>query len=222
MKFKFSIYWLLFLLPLLFVIWYFNHKAENKPNHLLPYFGPKHALKVNDTTYHRVPGFSFVNQYGETTDSTTVGDKIYVAEFFFTTCHSICPIMNTNLISVYKKFEKDNDILILSHTVDPETDSVPVLKQYADAHGVNDKRWLFVTGNKPALYEIARKGYLLDASEGNGGEDDFVHTQNFALIDKARNIRGFYDGTDSVEVQRLVKDIILLKEEYAYTARRTE
>jgi protein SCO1/2 len=219
MKFKFSIYWLLFLLPLIFLVWYLNSKHENKPNHLLPYFGPKNALKLNDTMYHRVPAFSFVNQHGETTDTTAVEGKIYVSEFFFTTCHSICPIMNTNLIEVYKAFKNDNDILILSHTVDPETDSVLVLKQYADAHGVTDKRWLFVTGNKPELYNIARKGYLLDASEGNGGEDDFVHTQNFALIDKSRNIRGFYDGTDSIEVQRLIKDIKLLKEEYAYQAR---
>lgn len=221
MKFKFSIYWLLFLLPLIFLVWYLNSKNENKPNHLLPYFGPKNALKLNDTMYHRVPAFSFVNQFGETTDTATVEGKIYVSEFFFTTCHSICPIMNTNMIEVYKTFKNDNDVLILSHTVDPETDSVLILKQYADAHGVNDKRWLFVTGNKPELYSIARKGYLLDASEGNGGEDDFVHTQNFALIDKARNIRGFYDGTDSIEVQRLIKDIKLLKEEYAYQARTT-
>lgn len=189
---------------------------------MLPYFGPKNALKLNDTTYHRVPAFSFVNQHGEITDTTTVEGKIYVSEFFFTTCHSICPIMNTNLIEVYKSFKDDKDVLILSHTVDPETDSVVVLKQYADAHGVNDKRWLFVTGNKPELYNIARKGYLLDASEGNGGEDDFVHTQNFALIDKSRNIRGFYDGTDSIEVQRLIKDIKLLKEEYAYQARNAD
>lgn len=220
MKSKFSIYWLLFLLPLVFVIWYFNHKKENKPNHYLPYFGPKHALKINDTTYHRVPAFSFLNQLAEVTDTTTTDGKLYVAEFFFTTCHSICPIMNTNMISVYQRFKDDNDVLILSHTVDPETDSVPVLKAYADAHGVTDKRWLFVTGNKPELYQIARKGYLLDASEGNGGEDDFVHTQNFALVDKERHLRGFYDGTDSIEVQRLIKDIILLKEEYAYNARQ--
>lgn len=142
--------------------------------------------------------------------------KIYVAEYFFTTCKSICPVMNDNLKRVYKEFRNRKDFLILSHTVDPETDSVPFLKQYADAHGVNDDRWKFVTGDKKKLYEIARKGYLLNAEEGNGGEEDFIHTQNFALIDKEHHIRGFYDGTDSLEINRMIQDIRILLNEYEY------
>jgi protein SCO1/2 len=221
MKTKFSYYWLLFFLPLVFVLWYLNSVKENKPNHYLPYFGPKHAIKSSDTTYHQIPEFEFVNQYGEITNSATVSDKIYVAEFFFTTCHSICPIMNDNMKKLYVKFSKRPDVLILSHTVDPETDSVATLKNYADEHSVTDHRWLFLTGTKPKLYGIARKGYLLDANEGNGDEDDFIHTQNFALIDKDRHIRGYYDGTDSVEVDRLIKDINLLTEEYDYKNKTT-
>ena len=221
MKIKFSYYWLLFFIPLVFVIWYLNTVKENKPNHYLPYFGPKHALKVNDTAYHQIPDFEFVNQYGNTITANNVADKIYVTEFFFTTCQSICPIMNDNMKKVYQAFKNRSDVLILSHTVDPETDSVSVLKDYSDAHGVTDQRWLFLTGTKPNLYGIARKGYLLDANEGTGDAEDFIHTQNFALIDKDRHIRGYYDGTDSVEVDRLIKDIHLLTEEYDYKNQST-
>jgi protein SCO1/2 len=106
--------------------------------------------------------------------------------------------------------------MILSHTVDPEEDSVNVMLNYAKLHGVNDKRWLFLTGDKKHLYDLARQGYLLNAEEGNGGEEDFIHTQNFALVDKERHLRGFYDGTDSAEVSRLIIDIKLLLEEYDY------
>jgi protein SCO1/2 len=124
--------------------------------------------------------------------------------------------MSTQLERVYAAFKTRNDFLILSHKVNPETDSVSQLKEYAKKYGVTDAHWLFLTGDKKHLYEIARKGYLLNAEEGDGGEDDFIHTQNFALIDKERCIRGYYDGTDSAEVTRLIKDINLLFEEYAY------
>lgn len=221
MQNKSNYYWLLIFIPLLFVIWFLKNKNENKPLHTLPYYGPKNALKVNDTLYHQVGSFQFTDQYGDTVDLRTVKNKIYVTEFFFTTCGSICPIMNENMKSVYAHLKNNDDVLILSHTVDPETDSVPVLKAYADRHAVSDKRWLFVTGKKAELYEVARKGYLLDANEGNGGADDFIHTQNFALIDKERHIRGYYDGTDSVEVVRLIKDIDLLRQEYDYKNRNS-
>lgn len=211
-------YLLLLLIPVIFISWYFISKKEDKPTRYLPYFGPKHALKINDTTYHSIADFEFTNQYGESTTQKTVKDKIYVTEFFFTTCKSICPVMNSNLERVYQEFRKEPDILILSHTVDPETDSVKVMKAYADARGVNDRRWLFLTGTKTDLYTIARKSYLLDAEEGNGDEEDFIHTQNFALIDKDRHIRGYYDGTDSLEVNRLIQEIKLLKKEYDYQA----
>jgi protein SCO1/2 len=216
MNSKFNYYWLLLLIPVGFISWYFISKKENKPARYLAYFGPKHALKVNDTTYHFIPDFRFVDQYNETVTQETTKNKIYVTEFFFTTCKSICPIMNTNLERVYAEFKNDPEILILSHTVDPEMDSVNVLKSYAGSRGVSDKKWLFLTGDKKDLYGIARKGYLLDAEEGNGGPEDFIHTQNFALIDKDKHIRGFYDGTDSVEINRLIQEIKLLKLEYDY------
>ena len=214
MNSKFNFFWLLLLIPVLFISWYFISKKENLPARYLAYFGPKQALKVNDTTYHFIPDFEFTDQYNEKVNLETVKNKIYVTEYFFTTCKSICPIMNRHLEKIYKEFKPKKDFLILSHTVDPETDSVSVLKEYALIHGVNDKHWLFVTGSKAKLYELARKGYLLNAEEGNGGEEDFIHTQNFALIDKQQHIRGFYDGTDSLEINRLEQDIKLLYKEY--------
>lgn len=216
MKSKFSYYWLLFLLPLFFVFWYFLSSSENKPLRYLAYYGPKKFIKQNDTGYHRIPEFSFVDQNNEVVNSQRVKNKIYVCEYFFTTCQSICPIMNKKLEQVYATFKDKEDFMILSHTVDPETDSISVLKAYALSHGVTDKRWLFVTGTKQHLYELARKGYLLNAEEGNGGPEDFIHTQNFALIDKEQHIRGYYDGTDSAEVSHLIRDIKLLYQEYDY------
>ena len=142
--------------------------------------------------------------------------KIYVTDFFFTTCQSICPIMSTELERVYKEFTSNKDVLILSHTVAPEEDSVNVLMDYATLHDVKDKRWLFLTGDKKHLYDMARTSYLLNMEEGNGDANDFIHTQNFALVDKERHLRGFYDGTDSLEVSRLITDMKLLLEEYAY------
>jgi protein SCO1/2 len=216
MNSKFNYYWLLLLLPLAFLGWYYLSEKENKPLRYLPYFGPKQALKVNDTLYHFIPAFEFTDQDNQKVDLATVKDKIYVTEYFFTTCKSICPIMNTNLEQVYKTFKDRPDFLILSHTVDPETDSVPVLKEYALQHGVKDRRWLFLTGPKKELYDLARKGYLLNADEGNGDSEDFIHTQNFALIDKEQHIRGFYDGTDSLEIKRLIQDLNVLFKEYDY------
>lgn len=209
-------YWLFILFLAIFILWFFMSKKDNKPLRHLAYFGPKSSINKNDTVRHAVPRFEFINQYNEKTNEATVKNKIYVTEYFFTTCKSICPIMNHNLEKVYKTFHNRSDFLILSHSVDPETDSVPVLKEYAAMHGVHDKKWLFVTGNKKSLYEMARKGYLLNADEGNGDADDFIHTQNFALIDKERHIRGFYDGTDSLEIIRLIQEINLLMQEYEH------
>jgi protein SCO1 len=215
MKFRLSFYWLLLLIPALFIGWYLMSEADNKPRWTLPYFGPRHAEK-KDTLYHSVPAFEFTSQYNEPVDLATVKGKIFVTEFFFSTCQSICPVMNNNLTKIYQEFGQRDDFLILSHTVDPETDSVAVLKDYAEAHGVKDKKWLFVTGTKPELYHMARKGYLLNADNGKGDADDFIHTQNFALVDKDLHIRGFYDGTDSLEMNRLNKEIKTLFQEYDY------
>lgn len=216
MNAKINYYWFLLFLPGLFLVWFYVSKHENKPSHYLAYFGPKNALKVNDTTYHFIPDFEFTNQFNEKVNQESIKNKIYVTEYFFTTCKSICPIMNNNLEKVYKEFKDKSDFLILSHTVDPEIDSVPVLMEYAKLHGVHDKKWLFLTGEKKKLYDIARKGYLLNAEKGDGGADDFIHTQNFALIDKEHHIRGFYDGTDSLEIHRMIQEIKLLLSEYDY------
>jgi protein SCO1 len=216
MQNKFNYYWLLILIPLGFVAWYFLSKKEDAPLRYLAYYGPKNALKANDTAYHTVPGFEFTDQHNEKVNKETFKGKIYVTEYFFTTCKSICPVMNNNLAAVYREFKNSPDFMILSHTVDPETDSVPVLREYAKAHGVTDKRWRFVTGDKKKLYELARKGYLLSTEQGDGSSEDFIHTQNFALVDKESHLRGFYDGTDSLEIVRLKQDIKLLLKEYEY------
>lgn len=212
-------YLLLLIVPLLLLVWFFYTKNQNKPLRSLPFYGPKHALKINDTTYHIIPPFLFVNQYNQKITEADVKGKVYVTDYFFTTCQSICPVMSTSLERVYKEFNNREDFMILSHTVDPETDSVAQLLSYAKLHGVKDNKWMFVTGEKKHLYEVARKGYLLNAEEGDGGAEDFIHTQNFALIDKERHIRGSYDGTDSTDVNNLIMDIKLLLKEYDYKAK---
>ena len=216
MNSKGNYYWLLLIIPAVFIGWYFFNKHEQKPLRTLPYFGQKNSLKDGDTSYHTVKPFCFTSQYNEKVTEETVKEKIYVTDFFFTTCQSICPIMSTELERVYKQFSNREDVLILSHTVSPEEDSINVMMDYAKLHGVKDKKWLFLTGDKKHLYDMARTSYLLNAEEGNGDEDDFIHTQNFALVDKERHLRGFYDGTDSIDVSRLITDIHLLLEEYAF------
>lgn len=216
MKSKGNYYWLLMFIPLIFIAWFFLNKNEQKPLRTLAYFGKKRSMKEGDTTYHTVKPFLFIDQYNENVTEETVRGKIYVTDFFFTTCQSICPIMSNQLERVYQKFHNNPDVLILSHTVAPEEDSVNVLMDYAKLHGVTDKQWLFLTGDKKDLYAMARQSYLLNAEEGNGDEDDFIHTQNFALVDKEKHLRGFYDGTDSIEVARLITDIGILLEEYHY------
>ena len=220
--FKNKTYLLLLLLPCVFIGGYFYNKKQNKPIRTLSYFEPKSAVRSKNKTHHVVQPFSFINQYNQVVTEKAVDQKVYVCDFFFTTCQSICPIMSHQLERVYKVYKDRSDFLILSHTVDPEADSVPQLLQYAQQHGVTDMHWLFLTGDKKHLYELARKGYLLNAEEGNGDENDFIHTQNFALIDKERRIRGFYDGTDSAEVTRLLSDIQVLFDEYRYKENKPE
>lgn len=219
MKININYYWFLIIIPLAFAMWFFKNKTEQKPLRTLPFFGKKRTEQKNDTTYHTIKPFMFVNQFNEKVTEKTIENKIYVTDFFFTTCQSICPIMSNQLERVYNEFKTRDDFLILSHTVAPEEDSVPVLMEYAKFHGVNDKKWLFLTGEKKHLYDMARTAYLVNNDTGNGDEDVFVHTQNFALIDKEKHIRGMYDGTDSLDVNRLIIDIKLLIEEYDYKSK---
>jgi protein SCO1/2 len=164
--------------------------------------------------YHKIADFSLTNQNGETITQNTYKDKIYVADFFFTTCQTICPIMTDHMVQIQKEIINDPDVMLLSHTVTPEIDSVAQLKKYALKKGVNDAKWNLVTGDKKQIYQLARKSYLAVKTDGNGDIYDMIHTENFMLIDKKRQIRGYYDGTNPEDITRLIADIETLKEEY--------
>ncbi|HMI08566.1 MAG TPA: SCO family protein [Flavobacterium sp.] len=183
----------------------------------LPVFDPSDVNpELVDSTiqyqskFHKIANFSFTNQNGKTITQKDYEGKIYVADFFFTTCGSICPKMTTNLVEVQKAILNNPKVMLLSHTVTPEIDSVPVLKAYAIKNGVDDRKWNLVTGDKKAIYTMARKSYLA-AKLGKPGElYDMVHTENFVLVDSKRRVRGFYDGTNKAEIQRLIADITWL------------
>ncbi|MGH1385329.1 SCO family protein [Kordia sp.] len=163
--------------------------------------------------YHKINDFSLINQNGETITQDNYKGKIYVADFFFTTCGTICPIMTKNMADIQKEILDDDDIMLLSHSVTPEIDTVAQLKRYAIEKGVNDAKWNLVTGDRKQIYDLARKSYL--AVKSNGDEDySMVHTENFMLIDKERRIRGFYDGTKEEEIEQLLEDIEILKDSY--------
>jgi len=163
--------------------------------------------------YHKIADFSLINQNGEEITQDDYNDKIYVADFFFTTCQTICPIMTGHMQEIQEQLQDDNEVLLLSHTVTPKIDSVPRLKKYAIQKGVIDSKWNLVTGDKEQIYNLARKSYLAAKSNGDGGPYDMVHTENFVLVDKKKRIRGFYDGTNPEEIDRLLEDIIVLKRE---------
>jgi len=164
--------------------------------------------------YHKIADFTLVNQNGRTITQKDYKDKIYIADFFFTTCQTICPIMTDHMVNIQKKIINDNDVMLLSHSVTPDIDSVAQLKRYALKKGVNDKKWNLVTGDKKEIYRLARKSYLAVKDNGDGGPFDMVHTENFMLIDKKRQIRGFYDGTNEEDIDRLLNDLEILKKEY--------
>jgi protein SCO1/2 len=160
-------------------------------------------------TISRVQPFSFINQDGKRISDKDVEGKVYVAEYFFTTCPGICPEMNSNMKTVYERFKDQKDFLILSHTSDPERDSVPVLKRYADSLGVSTGRWVFLTGRKDSLYTAARISYTIDDPANNlkNIEDDFLHTQFWALVDKKGEVKKVYDGLKKSEINAMIKEI---------------
>jgi protein SCO1 len=162
---------------------------------------------------HKIADFSLLNQNDEQVTEDTFENKIYVADFFFTRCGTICPIMTTNMVEIQKAFIDDADVLLLSHSVTPVMDSVSVLKEYAVNKGVVDSKWHLVTGAKEEIYNLARKSYFAVLDEGDGGVQDFIHTEQFILVDKKKRIRGYYDGTDPKDIQRVIDDILLLKKE---------
>jgi protein SCO1 len=184
-------------------------KEEKKVNHVLPIYGEK-KLGTTDTVYHSIANFTFTNQYNETVSEQTVKNKIYVADFFFATCQSICPQMTKQLTRVQQTFEKNDSILILSHTVNPMHDSVSILNEYAQRYGAIKNKWHFLTGDKKVIYELAKSSYIVNALEDDGSAEGFLHSELLLLLDSKQRIRGMYDGTDEVAVTKLIADIKLL------------
>jgi protein SCO1 len=190
------------------------HACIERKDGPLPVYGER-AFNGKDTVYHTIGNFKFVNQDSAIVTNETFSAKIYIADFFFTSCRTICPIMKTQMLRVYEKVENDPDVLILSHTIDPEYDTVQLLHDYADRLGVKSSKWHFVTGEKDSIYDIAQKSYFSTAMEDATEPDGFIHSGAFLLIDKEQRIRGKYDGTSDEDVNRLLADIEKLKKEYA-------
>lgn len=162
---------------------------------------------------HQIADFKLINQNGDTITQDNYVNKIYVADFFFTRCQTICPIMSTNMGDLQEFYKDDSSVMLLSHSVTPVIDSISVLRAYADKRGIMDSKWNLVTGDKKHIYELARKSYFAVLDEGDGGVQDFIHTEQFILVDQKRQIRGFYDGTSKDEIERIIKDIAILKKE---------
>ncbi len=203
---------LLSLIIFLFVFACTQKKTEEKKL-LLPVIGPKTIAANGDTVYHTIKDFSLLNQYKEMISQQTIQNKIYAADFFFATCQSICPVMTSQLARV-QQAEKDNpDFLILSHTVNPMHDTAEVLMEYAGKYGALKNKWHFLTGDKKAIYNLAKEDYLVNALQDDGTPEGFIHSEAVLLIDKQRRIRGIYDGTDSLQMNKLIKDISILKTE---------
>jgi len=159
---------------------------------------------------HIVSDFNLINQNGFSITSKDYENKIYIVDFFFTTCQSICPIMTNNMLKIQGEFISNDDIMLLSISVTPEIDNIKVLKNYAIEKGVNDSKWNITNGSKRHIYELARKSYFAVVEQGDGGLQDFIHTPNFILVDTKKQIRGIYDGTAESEISRLIKDINIL------------
>jgi protein SCO1 len=183
---------------------------ENREDQL-PYFGTDNSGNYfsshSKDNLNPVNGFTFINQQGKVTDSTFVQNKIWVADYFFVTCGTICPEMSTNMKMVQDEFKGENNVRILSFTCNPDKDQPEQLQAYADEYGADESIWHFLTGDKKQLYRFARKSLRIVATEGAGDEGDFIHSQNFVLIDKEGYIRGYYDGTDREHVKQLITDI---------------
>jgi protein SCO1/2 len=209
--------WFLIIVTVLSTIILSLFYSALKPKKNLPIYNPSMVNpELVDSTiqyiskYHSIADFSFTNQNGKTITQKDYEGKIYVADFFFTTCGSICPKMTNNLVEVQKAFINNPKVMLLSHTVFPETDSVSVLKKYANKNGVIDSKWNLVTGDKKQIYSLARKSYLAVKLGKPEELYDMVHTENFVLVDSKRRVRGFYDGTNKEDIERLIEDITFL------------
>ena len=193
------------------------------PKKILPIYQPAEvSFELVDSSlqhikkYHKIANFSLTNQNGNRISQRDYQGKIYVADFFFTTCPSICPIMTDNMGYIQSKIMDDPQVKLLSFSVTPEIDSVAQLKKYALEKGVNDKKWNLLTGDKKEIYTLARKSYFVVKEDGDGGPHDMIHTENFVLVDPDKRIRGYYDGTDKAAMENLLADLKTLKEEYDF------
>jgi len=191
------------------------------PERRLPIYQPSMVnYELVDSTlqhvkkFHKIAPFTLTNQNGKIVTEQDYNNKIYVADFFFTTCPTICPKMTENMGQLQSEFLEDSQIKFISFSVTPQIDSVQQLKKYAIEKGVNDSKWNLVTGNKKEIYSLARKSYLAVKDDGDGGQFDMIHTENFILVDPEKRIRGFYDGTDIEAMNTLITDISILKEEF--------
>lgn len=188
---------------------FLNSCIKEKP---LPVFGERNLVGT-DTVYHAIASFSFLNQDSALITNDTFKDKIYVADFFFTSCRSICPKMKTQMLRVYDAMKNEPNVMLISHTIDPEYDTVGLLRDYAERLGVSSAKWHFVTGDKDEIYGIAQESYFATAMEDKNEPDGFIHSGAFLLIDKQARIRGKYDGTKEDDVDRLIADIKKLQQE---------
>jgi protein SCO1/2 len=210
--------------PIVFLIIFYNLKQPNiNVNTVLPIYGNKtpfesedlEGIKFTDTLYQTIPKFSLINQVGDTITDDRLKGVVTVVDFFFTTCPTICIDMAKNKNEIQEYFLKDNSkVQILSISVDPQTDTPEKLLQYAYDNNVNSNSWNLLTGDKKVIYELARKGFMVTATEGDGGENDFIHDNKFVLIDREKRIRGYYDGTSPEDTQRLITDIQKLSVSY--------
>jgi protein SCO1 len=195
------------------LIFFLISGCSRKQEAPLPIFGER-EVNGKDTIYHTIADFQFVDQDSATITNETFAGKIYVADFFFTSCRTICPIMKTQMKRVYDSLANDPDVLILSHTIDPEYDTVALLRDFAERLEVKSSKWHFVTGKKDDIYKIAQTSYFATALEDKAEPDGFIHSGAFLLIDKDQRIRGKYDGTKEEDVNRLLADIRKLEREY--------
>lgn len=211
--------WLLFLV----VVFGCHEKPKNEKSSRvaqLPYyvdatFTPKWiGDESGKDGLHKIPPFSLVNQLGDTITEHTFDNKIYISDFFFTACPGICPKMTSNMLLVQEEFKEDEAVLLLSHSVTPKYDSVPILKRYAAVKGVLPNKWHLVTGERKEIYDLGRYGYFVEEDLGTPkGENDFLHTENFILVDRHRHIRGIYNGLNRTAIAQLIADIKTLKKE---------
>ncbi|MDG2475380.1 MAG: SCO family protein [Flavobacteriaceae bacterium] len=216
---KYGLFTLIMLLISIAAIFMFYNVLT--PEKKLPIYQPSMVkFQLVDSTvqhvkrFHKIADFELINQNNKTVTNKNYDGKIYIADFFFTTCPGICPIMTDNMITLQEEFLDDDQVLLLSHTVTPEIDSVSVLKSYSIEKGVIDSKWNMVTGDKKQIYNLARKSYLVAEDIEGSHFYDMIHTENFVLVDSRRRIRGFYDGTDEESMNQLVDDVYILKKNY--------